>query len=229
VSLETVAVIVMAKVPEAGRVKTRLLPALSPEHAARVHQVFVQHVMSRLHKLGPPELVMCFDPPQLGRQMYQLVGPRATRYVAQSPGDLGARMDAVAREIGKWYGKILFLGVDSPDVPIGHLTRAAEMLNTNEVVVGPCGDGGFWCLGVQRMVNLNMLFDGIEWSSGKEREQTIENAQDLECSCAAADAWDDVDHPEDLQKLLARLSASNEEDDRKLLAALSFLPQGVTS
>jgi len=229
VSLETVAVIVMAKVPVAGKVKTRLVGVLSPEHAARVHQVFVQHVMSRLQKLSPPELVMCFDPPQLGPQMYQLVGTRATRYAVQSPGDLGARMDAVAREIGQWYGKLLFLGVDSPDVPISHLTRAAEMLNTNEVVVGPCADGGFWCLGAQRMVNLRLLFDGVDWSSGKEREQTIENAQDLECTCAEADAWDDVDHPEDLQKLLARLGASGDEDDRKLLAALSFLPQGVTS
>jgi rSAM/selenodomain-associated transferase 1 len=216
----------MAKVPEPGKVKTRLVGALSAEQAAKVQEVFIRHTMTRLSGLGAPELVMCFDPPEAGRAMHKLVGSIATRYVAQPPGDLGARMDAAAREIAKWYGKLLFVGVDSPDVPVSHLTRAAELLRDNEVVVGPSGDGGFWCIGLQHHVSPKLLFEGVESSSGKECGQTLARARELDCACAQADSWDDVDRPEDLHRLLSRLGASADEHDRQLLGALGFAGQG---
>lgn len=229
VPLDTVAVIVMAKFPEPGKVKTRLLPMLSADQAASVQRAFVQHVMSRLAAMGPPELVMCFDPPESGRAMFQLVGTHATRHVAQAGGDLGARIDAAAREFSKWYGRMLFLGVDSPDVPTAHLDRAAELLKDNEVVLGPCSDGGFWCFGMQDHISPRLLFEQVQWSSGSERQQTIDRAAALDCSCVLADAWDDVDRPEDLTKLVARLGESQDPLDKRLLETLGFVPQGVAS
>ena len=229
-SLDTVALIVMARVPEPSGVKTGLAPALSPDHAARLHRAFIQHVVARLVKLAPPELVMCFDPPEAGQRMFQIVGQhRVTRYIPQSPGDLAMRIDAVAREIGKWYGRLLFVGVDAPDVPAAHITRAADMLQKTEVVIGPNGSGGFWCLGLQHHVSPQLLLNGVEWSGKHVTEQTRERARTLDCSCEQADVWQSVDRPEDLQNLLARLAVSSDEDDRLLLASLSFLPQGVTS
>jgi rSAM/selenodomain-associated transferase 1 len=229
VSLDTVAVIVMAKFPQPGQVKTRLVPPLSPDEAAQLQRAFIGHVMGRLARLEPTELVMCFDPPQAARAMAQLVGASATRYLAQTPGDLGARLEAAAREFSKWYGRLLFLGVDSPDVPATHIAQAADLLAHKEIVLGPCDDGGFWCLGLQRHIDLKLLFEGVDWSSGREREQTAQRAAEIDCSCALADPWDDVDRPDDLQRLVSRLSQSADEDDRRLLASLSFLPQGVAS
>ena len=102
------------------------------------------------HELAPPELVLCFDPLERGREMVQLVGTKATRYVAQPPkGDLGQRMHAAARELAKWYGRLLIVGVDAPDVPAGHIARVEELLRDHELVLGPRTDGGFWCVGMQ--------------------------------------------------------------------------------
>jgi rSAM/selenodomain-associated transferase 1 len=219
--LSHVAVILMAKYPAAGRVKTRLTGELSPEHAAAVHRVFLQHLVRRVARLGPAELVVCYDPPEQGVSMRELleVGTPLTM-LAQSSGDLGARLGSAARDVANRHGRLLCLGVDSPDVPVSHLFKAAELTEQSPVSLSPTTDGGYWSLGLQSGVNFGGLLSDIPWSSGTEALATLRAAEALGLTAATGLAWDDVDHPADLRRLLKRLPQSDAAADRELLLAL---------
>ena len=176
VSLAALPVIVMSKLPVAGRVKTRLTPALTPQQAAEVHRLFLLHLLDRLIDLAPAELVVCFDPPDAGASMAALLSPRSLQLIAQSEGDLGNRLAIAANSIFERFDRVLFLGVDSPDVPVALLQNAAELTAGSDVVLGPTLDGGFWCLGLRRGIDVASVLSDIPWSSGGEREATIRRA-----------------------------------------------------
>jgi rSAM/selenodomain-associated transferase 1 len=231
-SLRDVTVVVMAKFPEPGRVKTRLMPELSAAQSAAVHEALICHLIRRLDAMGWGGLVVCHDPPDCVEPMRELIGPAArARYAPQCQGDLGARLSAAAgliapaaARIGRPPSSVMFLGVDSPDVPAAALHRVAEMLISHEVVIGPADDGGYWSVALQPHVDADRLFAAIEWSSGRECNQTIARARALGYKVGLADRWDDVDHPGDLRRLLERLRDSADPQDRALLDRLKFLP-----
>ena len=211
-ALAQITIVVMAKAPVAGKVKTRLMPQLTAEQAADVHRVFLQHVTNRLRATN--RMVVCYDPPEAQAAMRQIVD---TALMPQSAGDLGARLAAASHAIP---GDVLFFGVDSPDVPTTFIARAIDLLRHNDVVVGPTDDGGYWCLGLGKSVNAGELLATIEWSTGREFEQTIGRGREMGYAVALADRWDDVDRPEDLRRLVSRLNKSDNETDMRLLQDL---------
>jgi rSAM/selenodomain-associated transferase 1 len=212
------AIVVMAKYPTAGQVKTRLIPPLLAEQAARVQREFLIHVVARL---APRPLTVCFDPPAREDDMRRLV---AVDVMPQSAGDLGARLAAATVAARRVSENLIFLGVDSPDVPIKFIDRVANLLSQHDLVIAPADDGGYWAVALAPRVDAEKLFAGIEWSTGREGAQTLERAKHLGYNVAVADQWADVDRPEDLFQLIERLKRSAEPDDQKLLARLDFLP-----
>jgi uncharacterized protein len=213
---------VMTKFPEAGKVKTRLTPDLSPPQAAEVHRIFLVHVVQRLAKLAP-SLRVIVDPPDKLGAMQDVLG--MTDLLPQCDGDLGCRLASAVEAIGAF--PILFFGIDSPDLPLSHIHKAATLLEHRDVVVGPSEDGGYWCLGLSSRVDPGRLLCDIHWSSGQEREQTLARAKALGYTTAIADAWDDVDRRADLKRLCTRLAGSEDPENRKLLESLRFLPKDV--
>jgi hypothetical protein len=219
-ALSRVAVVVMAKYPTPGRVKTRLTPELSNEEAAAVHACFLKHVVERLARLNPAELVVCFDPPEQLHGMRQLLDGQSVSFLPQCPGDLGARLaNAAGRLLDRWE-RLVFVGVDSPDVPVGYLFKAAELTEQAAVSLSPTTDGGYWSLGLCRGVNVGELLREIPWSSGQEATATLRSAEALGQPSVTGLAWEDVDHPADLRRLLTRLSRSEVAADAHLLSKL---------
>ena len=247
----------MCKYPTPGRVKTRLTPTLTPDQAAAVARAFLEHLSARLRVTRVPRVPRAACPPvssvgevaDTGGQaasgtqsitefFVDPVAPDAGRWAdvlgdapihAQSPGDLGDRLAAAAADVRRLHpgAAVLFLGLDSPDLPDAALARAADALSRADVVLGPTDDGGYWCLGLSRGVDPAKLLDGIDWSSGREFTQTLQRADSLGYATAVVDPWPDVDHAADLTALLARLSRSAAPRDRRLLDALHFLPDAV--
>src|SRR5258706_11833223 len=172
--LSPLAIILMAKHPTPGKVKTRLTPDLTPTQAAAVHGCFLKHLTTRLARLNPGELVICFDPPDQLEAMRALFNVAPLTFLPQCPGDLGARIADAAHRLFPRHDRLLFLGVDSPDLPLAHLFKAAELTDQAAVSLSPTTDGGYWSLGLSRNIDPVALLNNIPWSTGREAMATLQ-------------------------------------------------------
>jgi rSAM/selenodomain-associated transferase 1 len=206
-------VVVMAKAPIPGHVKTRLTKSLSPRQAAAVHAAMLECVLARLERHLSGNLVLALSEPMpvvaaadaLGGGLAVDIGPCWER-VEQGPGDLGERIARVWQAVGA--GPAVFLGVDSPDVPTEALAAIPPALDDHDVAVGPVDDGGYWVLGARGL--LPVLLHGIDWGSRSVYHQTTAAAQGASLSWATLPSWFDVDQPDDLRSLQQRLASARE-------------------
>ena len=211
-----VTAVVMGKLPEPGRTKTRLVPPLTYVEAADVHAIFLRHTLERLATLRDEgvlgDVVFCFDPPDgLDRAMRKF-RDLAVAFHPQNTGDLGRRL-ACEYADARAETAMLFLGADSPDVPAGHLKTAVWLLESDRgLVLGPCDDGGFWCMGVPPKVRLATITYDIDWSTGMELRQVRDRAKIESLPVLDAPAWSDVDRPADLATLYERLTRDERDD-----------------
>jgi uncharacterized protein len=227
-TLVGVAVIVLAKYPAAGRVKTRLIPAIGAEAAAKVHACCLLHVVRRLQMLQPRELIVCFDPPEQQEPMRGLLEScGAIALCPQTSGDLGRRIADAAGNVAQRHRRSLLLAVDSPDVPADSILAAAQATSDAQVVLGLADDGGYWCIGLRDDVDPRaLLHEGIEWSSDRTAADTVARARQLGYSTWTGEPWDDLDRPADLKRLMARIAQSSDAEDRALYHSLAEILPG---
>ncbi len=186
-------VILFAKAPIPGRVKTRLIPLLGRERAALLHEAFVQDAFELLRSL-PAEIELHTDVPW---DAWENAGV-STRI--QVSGDLGSRMlAALAGALRAGHPLACIVGADVPALTAGHV---ADLLGrTEDVALGPTEDGGYWGIAARR-VDPGM-FRGVEWSSADACRQTVEAADRCGLrTCLGMCCWD-VDEPADLERLRA--------------------------
>ena len=101
-----------------------------------------------------------------------------------------------------------------------HLFKAAELTEKAPVSLSPTLDGGYWSLGLQSHVDAAQLLKDIPWSTGNEAMATLQSASVMNLTSATGLAWEDVDHPADLRRLITRLTHSDAAADRQLLVEL---------
>jgi hypothetical protein len=192
---------VMAKVPAAGEVKTRLCPPLTPGQAAGLARCFLQDRVEQIAGIDLAEPLVAFTPPDREGEMRRLVaGP--VRLVPQRGADLGARLDRLLTDLlAAGYPGAIAVDADSPTVPTTFLRRAcAELLaGTTDIVIGPCEDGGYYLLGLRQPAPA--LFDGVPWSTPAVLAETVRRARRLGLRLVLLPAWFDVDRGEDLERL----------------------------
>lgn len=189
-------ILLFAKAPVPGRVKTRLQPVLSPKQSAELHSSFVGDVLEWLGGFTLiADIEVHLDEPTGFWSEFPY--PR----VLQSEGDLGQRMwNAVQRAFNAGRKQVLILGSDAPTLPKEHLKK---MLNSPaDVCFGPTEDGGYYAIQLRSLPQ--GLFEGVEWSSCRALEQSIAAARRCGLSVALGPRWFDIDSPADLVKLLSR-------------------------
>jgi hypothetical protein len=203
-------IIIFAKAPVPGQVKTRLTSDLSPKQASAVYQAFLTDWHDALSKIPAVQQVIAYTPPEALSVLQSLIGARPI-YIPQVDGNLGARLIAAAQ----WahnarYQKILIVGSDSPSLPVQYIKKAFDLLDSRDVVVGPSVDGGYYLIGFSHQgaaLTLPGIFEDIDWSTSVVFHQTLAKIESTQARLGLLPPWYDVDSMADLRFLLDHLHA----------------------
>jgi rSAM/selenodomain-associated transferase 1 len=205
-------VVIVAKEPAPGRVKTRLCPHLSPSEAADLYTLFVQDMveeMSGLTKLpgasSPSIAVALAYTPEQSEAAFKAMLPAVLPLFPQQGTNLGERLAGIFQKLfGEGYNQVHIINSDSPDMPrslIGESARLLEEPHT-ELVLGPCPDGGYYLIGLKKLIPA--LFQEIPWSTDRVLDTTLQCARRLGLSYALLEPWYDIDTYDDLIMFLNR-------------------------
>jgi rSAM/selenodomain-associated transferase 2/rSAM/selenodomain-associated transferase 1 len=191
-------VIVMARCPEAGKAKTRLIPALGPDGAANLHSCLVQHTL-RIVRTFAEQSGCEIDVQFAGgsaEEMRRLFGEDLL-FTPQQGASLGDRMNsAVEQAFGEGCGRVVVIGTDCPQLQSSHLQKAFSSLSETDVTIGPAIDGGYYLLGMRD--HFPQVFDEIRWGSESVLQETLQRVEQIRKSKSLLPILSDVDFPEDL-------------------------------
>ncbi len=187
-------IILFAKSPIPGRVKTRLQPFLAPADAASLYTAFVSDMLERLHSIAGVELELHTNIPT---DAWSTTGV-TTRL--QAEGDLELKMfHALNRALLAGHPRALIVGSDAPTLPVAHIE--ALLASKADVALGPSTDGGYYAVS-SRVADPDMFKD-VPWSSPLTLDHTVAALGRCGFSVELGPEWFDVDEPEDLDRLAA--------------------------
>ena len=194
--------VIMAKAPRPGAVKTRLTPTLSPEAITAFYCCLLGDTLELARSLGDVEVaIMCPDSDV--NELAQLAGNQA-RVVAQKGQGLAAGLSSVFAQFAEDHQRrTIAFNSDSPHLPRSVLEGAFETLAAHDMVVGPTHDGGYYLVGAKTSHPTLFANDGMGTSSALER--LLSRARTLELSVGFAEPFYDVDVADDLTRLAEEL------------------------
>ncbi len=188
-------IVIFAKAPVPGRVKTRLIPALGEVGAARLAYKMLLATIAEAVAAGLATPELCGTPhPDDSAWAGHL--PPGVRLSDQGPGDLGQRLAAAAKRVIDDGERILLIGTDCPELDSKRLGEAASGLESHDAVIHPARDGGYALLGLARTDP--SLFGDIAWSTDTVAATTIARIRALGWSLFVGDFMSDIDEPADL-------------------------------
>ena len=194
--------VIMAKAPRPGKVKTRLTPDLSPETVTAFYRCLLDDTLALARSLGDVEVaIMC--PESDVNELSQLAGNDVS-VVAQEGAGLAAGLTSVFSHFADArQRRTIAFNSDSPHLPRSVLECAFEMLGAHDVVVGPTHDGGYYLVGANASHPTLFERDGMGTSSALET--LLSRAGTLSLSVGFADPFYDIDVAEDLTRLATEL------------------------
>jgi rSAM/selenodomain-associated transferase 1 len=186
----------MAKIPVAGKVKTRLQPFLSPEKCAELAAVFLQDTIKKTQSICK-NIHLAYSP-AAEESVLETISPPEINTLEQTGADLGEKMSNAFDFVFKRDSDsaVVMIGTDSPTFPVEYLEQAFGFLEKDsETVLGKSIDGGFYLLGLRK--SAPQIFKHIEWSSAKVYAQIAANIENFK----TIPEWFDVDTPDDFIRL----------------------------
>ncbi len=198
--------LVFARVPEAGAVKTRLAASIGDQRALAVYEAMLSDVIASVGESIPTrEIEYLWAPTAIAnaRTLNRAFGDRSM--AMQTGDDLGDRLSMAFSERFFFHRamKIVAIGVDDPLIPAELIDRAFHLLDSCEWVVGPATDGGYYLVGCRAAAFSVDVFSGIEWGASSVLATTLEKVRSRESSVALLPPRSDIDLAEDLDRFAA--------------------------
>lgn len=194
--------VVMAKAPRPGMVKTRLTPRLPVEAVTQLYCCLLDDTIALARSFGTVEVViMC---PASDVQELMRLARGVVNVVAQKGEGLAAGLTSVFAYFAPTAGqRVVAFNSDSPHLPASVLDDAFETLTDHDVVVGPTNDGGYYLVGAKAAHPT--LFDGDGMGTQGALEVLLARARGLQLSVGFTDPFYDIDVEGDLTRLAAEL------------------------
>jgi uncharacterized protein len=224
------ALAVMTKAPQAGRVKTRLIPPLTPEEAAELNKCFLRDTAAAIasacsrrpagdaskmqfeqfnashSKAATAACGVAVYTPVGAELAYADVLPTDFRLLSQRGDEFGERLYFAGEDLFKCgFDSVCLIDSDSPTVPAENFEQAVELLGTSEdrVVLGPSDDGGYYLIGMKKPHR--HLFEQIDWSTERVLNQTMQRAAQIGLEVKLLPVGFDVDDDVSLRRLCNEL------------------------
>lgn len=194
------ALIVFAKYPLSGKVKTRLSPPLTPEEAAALYGCMLEDSVAMARTLSGITPFIFYQNDPGAAQYFKTLAPEILSS-PQAGENLGERLkNAFAGTFKRGFTEVAVIGTDSPDLPSEYICEAFSRLDEEQidVVFGPAEDGGYYLLGLKRV--WGELFRGLPWSSRELLAASIERAKALSLGVSLLPSWHDIDTEADLKR-----------------------------
>lgn len=190
--------VVVAKAPVPGEVKTRLLPHFTPEEAVALYRCFLQDRLEEVGRLKGIDLAVAFTPAD-ARGTFSRITGNGFNLFAQKGDDLGQRLNNIfIDKLDQGYAAVSIIDSDTPDMPRSMVEQSFQALMSGGVdtVFGPCNDGGYYLVGMRQPHP--ELFEDIPWSTDAVLPVTLQRADRLGIRTMLLPAWNDLDTFEDL-------------------------------
>lgn len=212
---------IMVRVPVAGGVKTRLMPALGGEGACRLYRAMVADTLAQARATGLP--IHLFYTGGRAEQLPLVWRVRAHRLTEQRGADLGERMAHVFATCFEEAAQVVLIGSDIPDMHAAMVLAAVQSLAEHDVVLTPAMDGGYCLLALNRGVAVPEIFTDMPWSTDQVLNITRQRLNNEELRVCLLAPVRDIDTPDDLHAYRQAPSPHAIHCNRELATILAHL------
>ena len=192
-------IIIFAREPISGQVKTRLIPSLGAKGALKLYSRLLDYAIDNVLQAKLCPLQLCITPESKPDYFLKKTQNENVPITLQSSGDLGERMSQAINQALKHYKKVILIGSDCPFLTKVDLQQAIIALDTRDMVYSPASDGGYVLVAAKNISA--SAFKNIQWGSERVMQQTRQNLLDNSISWKELTEQHDIDIPADLKYL----------------------------
>jgi len=205
--------VVLAKAPQPGRAKTRLIPALGAEGAALLARHMLAQTLQTALEAGLGRVELCMSPAPGDAHWQGVPVPKGVLCSAQGEGDLGHRMRRAATRVMRSHRQaVLLIGTDCPALTAQHLQQAAQALLHHDAVLLGAHDGGYVLVGLK--APCPAIFADMPWSTPAVLALTLQRLSALGWRVWQGPVLHDIDEPTDLLHLPSHLQKNMNKNTR---------------